>query len=305
VHQRLKRRNDDAGDIVDLQKLIEAAVLSLCRERQGVGKVEEQKETALKDLQSIIAIVDSLKCHPRQDDIQQTLRTKLHDDSATAQSQKRRLLDQIKLLKDECERLEAEVRRRNLAVGEQNHHIGRLEEQELDQDDTIESCQESIDIITQEMVDIETQTDELKNQRKALLSEIAETTRNDQAILDLHQGYLDRIQSKRGELKDFAGSLQSLSISMTRQMISLQVELDDERAARIREVETGMASKQQEISATQGRTRELERLKRDAELQFERLVEEKEADAEKFRLRKQQCQSKLQTLQQLMSALSS
>jgi chromosome segregation ATPase len=305
VHQRLKRRNDDAGDIVDLQKLIEAAVLSLCRERQGVGKVEEQKETALKDLQSIIAIVDSLKSHPRQNDIQQTLRTRLHDDSATTKSQKRRLLDQIKLLKDECERLEAEVRRRNLAVGEQNHHIGRLEAKELDQDDTIESCQESIDIITQEMVDIETQTDELKNQRKALLSEIAETTRNDQDILDLHQGYLDRTQSKRGELKELAGSLQSLSISMTRQMNSLQVELDDERAARIREVEARMASKQQEISATQSRNRELERLKRDAELQFERLVEEKEADAEKFRLRKQQCQSKLQTLQQLMSALSS
>lgn len=303
--KRMVKRKDRDGELtLDLQSLIEDAVVKLCDERQKIGHLEARKQAAMNDLETVVDIVNTLKGNPTPEQHQALVRQRIRESNDTSVSEKRRMINNIEFLKQECDKIETQARHMHMRVSEKNRRITELEEVMADQDEIMFNSQAKREYLADQIALIARHSKQLAAEKLALQNELTEVESNVRKVLDINACYITKFHNKKKQLRNLAVAIKGLSGPLSKQMNKQRMTIHKETFAAIKEAENAILLRESGILDARSDVTKCKREREEATLQAGSIMSELEAQRANWHDMTEHYEGKISAINDLISDFS-
>jgi chromosome segregation ATPase len=311
--QRLQRKlaeltdrlHRDSGRRQKAQSLFEIALSNKHKEHQRIQKYREKEKMAMADLRAVVQIVRELKAKPTYDQIHTDLQQRMAKHENTSESQKRILMNQLTLLRQEYAEDEVRVRQLGVEVGEKIREIGRLEAELERQEIVMEDFDGKIAFVIDQNKDLFADIRQVQNTLDVLRREVNETEFQIRRAAEIESKLAKRLRLRSNQNLAIVAEVKKVGFALLKDRKDLDAQIAAD-ASNVRE---------QSESLITAKNAEIARIRADIETlnsRFQSLADAiqkqedgRQAEAEQFENASRSYRSRTETMQKMLQAITS
>jgi chromosome segregation ATPase len=302
IDQLVNRRRHDAKRKADLQTVLQESLHNQRTEQRRIRKLQHRMFRATQDLETVVDLVHQLKSTPCQDELHAKLQQRTTSREHTIESERRVLLNQLSLLKQDYNQGQTRARNLQLGVGEKNRDIGQLEDELSHQTNVIADLENQISTVFACNMEISTEIREIRNTITIFKTEIGDDERSLHEAQELEAGTAARLSSRNTRTQTLINEVRRVGSELLQEKRSLTRHIASAKSQFQNNAESTITAKDAEIQRLRRELHEINDRHAQLVSELEKQENDQRVEADQFESVIQQLRSRSQAMKKAVTS---